>query len=55
MSTKENDNMTERRKAFEELEKLCRHIPNLDDDKELAEYREEKYGQGIFDKDKKKN
>ena len=30
--------------AFRELEKLCRPIPNLDDEKELAEWREEKFG-----------
>lgn len=39
------DDMAERRAAFERLEKSCRYIPDLDDEKELAEYREEKYGQ----------
>lgn len=38
------DDMKERRAAFERLEKLRRHIPDLDEKKELAEYREEKYG-----------
>ena len=37
------DNMEERRAAFERLEKMCRHIPDIDEKKELAEYREEKY------------
>ena len=41
---KTDDDITERRAAFERLEKLCRPIPDLDEKKELAEYREEKYG-----------
>ena len=40
----DNDDMAERRAAFERLEKMCRPIPDLDEKKELAEYREEKYG-----------
>ncbi len=40
---KSND-LESRRAAFERLEKLCRYIPELDEKKELAEYREEKYG-----------
>ena len=40
-----SDDVTERREAFERLEKMCRYIPDLDEKKELAEYREEKYGQ----------
>ena len=39
-----DDDLTERRAAFERMEKLCRYIPELDEKKELAEYREEKYG-----------
>ena len=39
------DDMEERKAAFERLEKSCRYIPDIDDDKELAEYREKKYGQ----------
>ena len=38
------DDAAERRAAFERLEKMRRPIPNLDEKKELAEYREEKYG-----------
>lgn len=33
-----------RDKAFEELEGLRRKVPGLDCDKELENYREEKYG-----------
>lgn len=40
----QDSDMAERRAAFERLEKICRPIPNLDEKKELAEYREEKYG-----------
>jgi len=36
---------TEKRKAFEELDKMVRPIPGIDYDKELATHREEKYGQ----------
>lgn len=39
-----NDDIQQRREAFERLEKLCRYIPDLDEKKELEEYREEKYG-----------
>lgn len=39
-----NDEMKKRREAFERLEKLRRYIPDLDEKKALAEYREEKYG-----------
>ena len=42
MFTPKNDDMAERRAAFERLEKSCRYIPYLDEKKELAEYREEK-------------
>lgn len=43
-SRTEADDLKERREAFERLQKLCRYIPDLDEKKELAEYREEKYG-----------
>lgn len=39
---KKNDN-TERMAAFERMKTMCREIPNLNDEKELAEYREKKY------------
>ncbi len=39
-----DDDMAKRRAAFERLEKMCKYIPDLDEKKELAEYREEKYG-----------
>ena len=40
----EEDDMAERMAAFERLEKICRPIPDLDEKRELAKYREEKYG-----------
>ncbi len=43
VSTPEDDTV-EREKAYNNLRKKIRPIPNLDYDKELAEYREEKYG-----------
>ena len=30
--------------AFERLEKMRKHIPDLDEKKELSEYRQERYG-----------
>lgn len=39
----EAEELKERRESFARLEKMCRDIPNLDPEKELAEYREEKY------------
>ena len=39
----ETDDQSARDRAFEELEKLRRKFPNLDYDKELESYREEKY------------
>ena len=38
------DDMAERRAAFERMKSVCKYIPELDEKKELAEYREEKYG-----------
>ena len=38
------DDMEERRAAFERMEKLRRPMRDIDEKKELAEYREEKYG-----------
>ena len=34
----------ENSEAFKRLEQLCRPIPGLDEEKELAEWREEKFG-----------
>ena len=39
----ENNDQSARDRAFEELEKLRRKFPDLDYDKELESYREEKY------------
>ena len=33
-----------RREAFEQLERLIHHVPDLDEKKELASWREEKFG-----------
>ena len=38
-----NEESTKKQSALKELNGLIRHIPNLDDEKELAEYKEEKY------------
>lgn len=35
---------------FQELEKLCRPIPDLDYDKELDDWRREKYGYADIDR-----
>ena len=40
-----DSDMEKRRAAFAELEKLRRPMPDLDEKKELAEYRKEKYGE----------
>ena len=37
-----DDNIEERRAAFERMKSLCRKTPDLDEEKELAQYREEK-------------
>lgn len=39
------DQMNEKLEAFQKLDDLIENIPEIDYDKELAEYREEKYGQ----------
>lgn len=39
-----DDDMKEREEAFFHLEKMRRKVPDLDYDRELAVYREEKYG-----------
>lgn len=39
-----NDNKTERKEAFFRLEQLRKKGTVVDDDAELASYREEKYG-----------
>ena len=41
---KGTDENTEKKQAFERLEKMIRPIPDLDEEKELAEYREERFG-----------
>jgi hypothetical protein len=43
-SDEESVDMEKRRAAFMRMEKLRRPMPDLDEKKELAEYREEKYG-----------
>ena len=40
----DEEDLQKRREAFEELEGLRRYIPDLDEKKELDEYRQEKYG-----------
>ena len=40
-----SDDVTDRREAFERLEKMCKGIPDIDEKKELGEHRDEKYGQ----------
>lgn len=40
----EEEDLARRRAAFEELQKLRRYMPDLDEKKELEEYRWEKYG-----------
>ena len=42
--TEKNKRLTRKKAAFEELEALRRKIPDLDYDKELAIYRDEKFG-----------
>lgn len=37
------DKTTEKNRAFEKLEKMIRPVPNLDEEKELADYRDERY------------
>ena len=39
-----NDDLDKRTRAFSEIDRLTHAIDNLDYDKELAEYREERYG-----------
>lgn len=38
------ERLERKRIAFEELKKLCKPIPDLDDDKALDDYMEEKFG-----------
>ena len=44
---KDADENTEKKQAFERLDKLIRSILDLDEEKELAEYRDERYS-GLF-------
>ena len=46
--TEKNERLAMKKAAFEELETLRRRIPDLDYDKELASYREEKFGNENF-------
>jgi histidine ammonia-lyase len=39
-----DEDMRQREEAFLHLEKMRKKVPDLDYDRELAEYREEKYG-----------
>ena len=40
----ESNDMEERRAAFERMKRVCRYIPDLDEKKELEEYRKERFG-----------
>ncbi len=40
----ENDDKKRREEAFQRLERIRKKVPDLDYDRELAAYREEKYG-----------
>ena len=48
-SRSEEEDMRERRAAFERLERMVRPIPDLDEKKELAAWREEKFGHARLD------
>lgn len=39
-----DDGLEKRTRAFHEINRLTRPVENLDYDKELAEYRDERYG-----------
>ena len=39
-----DEDMRQREEAFLHLEKMRKKVPDLDYDRELAEYREDKYG-----------
>ena len=40
----EEDDKKQREEAFQRLERIRKKVPDFDYDKELADYREEKYG-----------
>lgn len=40
----ENDDKKRREEAFQRLERIRKKVPDLDYDRELAAYQEEKYG-----------
>lgn len=40
----ENDDKKRREEAFQRLERIRKKVPDLDYDRELVAYREEKYG-----------
>lgn len=46
--SEKNKRLAMKKVAFDELETLCREIPDLDYDKELAAYREERFGNANF-------
>lgn len=39
-----DDSQARRDAAFDKLQSMRKHIPELDEDTEISEYREEKYG-----------
>ena len=43
-STVDRNSKSEKEKAYDELRGMIKSVPELDYDKELAEFREEKYG-----------
>ena len=47
--TEKQQRIERKRIALEELKQLCKPLPNLDYDKALAEYREEKFGNANLD------
>ena len=47
--TQPDDDMQERRAAFEMLERMVKSVPDLDEEKELAAWREEKFGHARLD------
>lgn len=46
---KKEKRVAEKRSAFNRILKLCKSVPNFDEKKALAEYREEKFGNANFD------
>ena len=44
----QQEDMLSRQKAFERLESIVKPLPNLDYEKELNDWREEKFGNANF-------